>query len=211
MNSTNTLKTTFGLLRHAQTEWNVQKRIQGHKDSPLTAEGAAAAREWGKSLREQGWSQILASDLGRVRETVENLQAFLDIPVQFDPLLREQDWGVWTGYTIVELENEHGKALAEQVHKGWNFCPPSGESRQSVYERANQALCEAAKHWPGKKILVVCHEGVLKALIYKLSNRHFLPGEPKLIKKNHLHLLQFSHGSVELEGVNFQAVASETK
>lgn len=196
-------KTIFGLLRHAQTEWNVQKLIQGRQDSPLTEDGAEQAKAWGRFFRKQGWTQILASDLGRVRETVGHIQTFLDIPSHFNPLLREQDWGLWTGHTIAELENDHSKEVAEQIQKGWDFCPPGGESRNAVYYRTNQALLEAAKIWPGKKILVVCHEGVLKSLIYKLSGRFFLPQEPALLKKPYLHIVSSTHDSLVLEAVNF--------
>ena len=196
-------KTTFGLLRHAQTEWNSQKLIQGHKDSPLSTEGVLQAQAWGKILQNQRWSQILASDLGRVRETVEQIQPFLNLPVQFDPMLREQNWGLWTGKSLHELESKHAKELAEQVQQGWDFCPPGGETRYTVYQRASQALLEAAINWPNENILVVCHEGVLKALIYKLANRNFLPDEPTLLKKPALHLLSSSHGQLDLEKVNF--------
>jgi len=195
--------TTFGLLRHGQTEWNVQKRIQGQQDSSLTEEGVVQARKWGKFLQVQGWTKILASDLGRARETVGHIQTFFDIPSIFNRLLREQDWGIWTGHTIVELENEHGKYLAEQIQKGWDFCPPGGESRNAVYYRTRRALLEAAKYWSGEKVLVVCHEGVLKALVYKLSGRFFLPKEPALLKKAHLHTFSSTHDSLVLEAVNF--------
>ncbi len=200
-------RTTFGLLRHAQTEWNVQKRIQGQQDSSLTEDGVVQAKAWGKFFQKQGWTQILASDLDRVRETVGYIQTYLDIPCRFNPLLREQDWGLWTGHTIDELENGHGKDIAEQIQKGWDFCPPGGESRNAVYDRTRRALLEAAKYWPGKKVLVVCHEGVLKALVYKLFGRFFLPGEPALLKKEHLHIFSSDHDSLVLEAVNFVKLA----
>jgi broad specificity phosphatase PhoE len=203
MNQSVGLPTIFGVMRHAQTEWNVQKRIQGQKDSRLTKKGAVWAREWGEFFQGQKWSQIIASDLGRARETVDHINAFLDLPTRFTRLLREQDWGLWTGHTLLDVKRKYGADLFEQVQKGWEFCPPGGESRTSVYLRASQALLETAKQYSGQRVLVVCHEGVLKALIYHLSGRLFLPHEPTLIKKAYIHTLSSAHGSLALEAVNF--------
>ena len=59
--------TRFGLIRHAQTIWNREKKIQGHSDSPLTADGEKQALSWGQALAQFPWSRILASDAGRAR------------------------------------------------------------------------------------------------------------------------------------------------
>ncbi|MGB3223893.1 MAG: histidine phosphatase family protein, partial [Desulforhopalus sp.] len=65
--------TLFGLLRHGQTEWNTQKRIQGSGDSPLTANGKEKTALWANFLKNDHWDRIIASDLGRVRATVDIL------------------------------------------------------------------------------------------------------------------------------------------
>ena len=185
-----TLPTTrFGLLRHAQTLWNREKRIQGQNDSPLTNEGKRQAAKWRDILNPIFWDRIIASDTGRAFETATRINGLLQIPLTTDKRLREQNWGQWTGKTVREIKRDQPQVLAEQIRAGWKFCPPDGEDRMSVAERSQDALREAAGHWSGETILIVTHEGVIKSLIYHFSGRKFLPEEPPLIKSVHLHWL----------------------
>jgi len=181
--------TIFGLLRHGQTEWNILKKIQGSKDSPLSAQGRADTREWTTTLKKFNWDRIIASDLGRVRATVEILNRELCLPVTFDPRLREQHWGDWEGLTLPFVQENCREDLARRVAMGWEFSAPDGETRQAVKDRVLATLIESAKKWPGKRILVICHQGVVKSVLYALTGRDFLPGEDPLLQHNRLHLL----------------------
>ena len=181
--------TRFGLVRHAETFWNRERRIQGQSDSALTAKGKKDADNWGRQLSRYAWNCILISDTGRAVETASRINNHLQAPVECDPRLREQNWGRWTGCLITEVEKEAFKELPDEQRKGWKFCPPGGEDRLSVWQRSHEALTEAAQRRRGETILIVTHEGVIKSLIYKLSGLHFLPGESNLIKSYHLHWL----------------------
>jgi broad specificity phosphatase PhoE len=195
-------RTHFGLMRHAPTQWNLVKRIQGMGDSDLTPEGEQLAEQWGQCLRSQGWNRILASDLGRAQKTARLVNNALQLPVATTERLREMDWGQWTGLTLQHIKAEHRSKLAEMVQAGWNFKPPGGESRGDVRRRGDLALREAAGAWPGEKILVITHGGVLKALIYDLLQRAYLPAEPLLLRPGHLHRVAVEGGRLILEGVN---------
>lgn len=179
--------TRFGLIRHGRTRWNEKKRIQGHLDSPLTAEGEQNALAWGRILSRFSWNRILASDLGRARQTAHQVNRALNLPVTYDSRLREQDWGAWTGKTLNTLRERFSQAIAEQEARGWDFCPPGGESRRQVRERSLQSLAETGLAHPGERILVVCHRGVIKCLLYGFLNRAFLPHEPRPRLSNYLH------------------------
>jgi len=192
----------FGLIRHAETLWNLEKRIQGHRDSPLTDAGRQAAEIWGKSLLSNRWSRILSSDTGRARQTAGIMNSFLRLPSSSDPRLREQNWGRWTTRTIAQIKADCPDELEAQINAGWNFCPPQGERRFEVWDRSRRALIEAANKWPGSTILVVTHEGVLKALIYRLCGREFLPSEAPLINSAYLHWLVIDNNDLHLEEVN---------
>ena len=194
--------TRFGLIRHAQTDWNREKKIQGHSDSALTANGKKQASSWGRRLFQFPWDRLLASDSGRALTTAERINAFLNIPLETDPRLREQDWGDWVSKTIPQIQTEAYQVLEEQINAGWNFCPPGGESRDSVLERSQEALMEAADRYPGDNLLVVTHEGVVKGLIYHLCGRMFLPSEPPLLKSYRLHWLVFDRQGLQIEKVN---------
>jgi len=192
----------FGLIRHAQTIWNRDKKIQGHSDSPLTADGERQASSWGQLLLRYSWDRILVSDAGRAMTTGERISAFLRIPIEIEPRLREQDWGQWVGKTVLQIKSEAAELLDEQTTASWDFCPPGGEDRKSVLARSHEALEEAFIRWPGENVLVVTHEGVIKSLIYYLSGRKFLPCEPRLLKSYHLHLLAHDSDGLRLEAVN---------
>ena len=194
--------TRFGLIRHAQTDWNREKKIQGHSDSALTANGKKQASSWGQRLLQFPWDRLLASDTGRALTTAERINAFLNIPLETDPRLREQDWGDWVSKTIPQIQTEAYQVLEEQINAGWNFCPPGGESRGSVLKRSQEALMEAADRYPGDNLLVVTHEGVIKCLVYYLCGRKFLPSEPPLLKSYRLHWLVFTRDGLQLEKVN---------
>jgi probable phosphoglycerate mutase len=181
--------TTFGLLRHGQTEWNTLKKIQGSADSPLTARGRQETNRWVQTLQLYHWDRIIASDLGRVRATVDILNRELRLPVSFDARLREQNWGEWEGLTIPFIQENLKDELAGRIAKGWNFAAPGGETRLAVKDRVLATLLECSKTWPGQKILVVCHQGVVKSVLYFLLDREFLPDEDPLLHHNSLHLI----------------------
>lgn len=198
--------TRFGLIRHAQTRWNREKRIQGQSDSPLTSDGNRQAARWGQLLKPSGWDRILASDTGRAQATAEHINTILKITLTTDRRLREQDWGQWAGKTIADLKTDHAAELKAQEDAGWAFCPPGGEDRLQVWQRSHKTLLEASARWPGTNILVVTHEGVIKSLIYRLCERKFMAGEPAIIKKHHLHRLVLGESGLGVEELNVMAM-----
>jgi broad specificity phosphatase PhoE len=197
-----TLVTRFGVIRHAETEWNQEGRIQGHADSALTPKGRQDAARWGGILKSHGWHRILSSDLGRALETASVINTYLQVPVESDSRLREQDWGRWTTKTLAQIKVEERQELDRQIDAGWEFCPPHGETRLKLWRRSCAALRDAALKWPGQTILTVTHEGVIKSLIYKVLKRNYLPSEPPLIKSPGLHWLIAEGSELHIEKVN---------
>ena len=202
--------TRFGLIRHAETLWNQESRIQGHQDSPLTDRGKKDADGWGRQLRRISWDRIVGSDLGRAVETAAIINRHLQIPFETDDRLREQDWGEWTAEPIAKITSEALPKLAEAKRAGWQFCPPAGEDRLCVWARSRSALMDAAKRRPGETILIVTHEGVIKSLIYRLSNRSFSAGEPALLEPRRLHWLTASRSELQIQQLNALELALRT-
>jgi probable phosphoglycerate mutase len=192
----------FGLIRHAQTAWNREKKIQGHSDSLLTADGKKQASSWGRILSRLSWDRMVTSDTGRALATARIVNGYLNIPLSLDSRLREQDWGSWVGKTVAQIKSESPQVLNEQINAGWDFCPPGGESRRSVLKRSQSALHEAAERNPGEILLVVSHEGVIKCLIYHLCGRKFLPGEPAILESYQLHWLSYANRGLQIEEIN---------
>lgn len=194
--------TRFGIMRHGETEWNRDKRIQGQSDSPLTALGRETARRWARWLASGPWDRLLVSDLGRARKTAAIINAQLKLPQTADDRLREQDWGAWTARTIAELRRAEPDRLHRMEAKGWLFQPPDGESREAVWQRSSHALCDAARQWPGQSILVIAHGGVIKSLLYRLMGRRFLPSEPPVLLPRALHRLRHGPQGLAIEERN---------
>jgi broad specificity phosphatase PhoE len=194
--------TLFGLLRHAMTEWNREKRIQGQTDTPLSPLGERQAGQWGHILNKYPWNRVLVSDARRAMETAAMINTVLEAPMDSDSRLREQDWGEWTGKTISQLKQEAPLLLAEQEKAGWNFCPPGGEDRLTVRDRSLKAIVGASEKWGGERILVITHEGVIKCLLYDLCGRRFLPGEPEMIRPRSLHWLIHDQHGLRIENMN---------
>ena len=194
--------TQIGLIRHSMTLWNEEKKIQGQQNSHLSSQGKEMAEAWGKSLHPFQWQRIITSDLGRARETTAIINRQLKIPYSTDPLLREQNWGNWTGLTLAGIKKQDKAHLRAAQRNGWQFQPPGGESRETVLKRGLQALKQANHTWAGQRLLIVCHEGVIKCLLYHLCDRAFLPEEPAILKKYHLHILTMNNSALTLTHLN---------
>ncbi len=199
--------TVFGLLRHAETEWNRDKRIQGVRNAPLTQTGLRAAQSWGAVLQPLNWDLIIASDLDRTFQTAGYINGCLKLPVITEAGLREQDWGEWTGQRLPELEADPACGMTQKTAMGWRFQPPGGENRHTVWKRAHRTLCNIHAAHPGRRILIVTHEGVIKAILYRLLKRNFLPGEPRvLVKKPCLHFISCDGRELRIDKINAVAL-----
>ncbi len=197
MQSSQPAATIFGLLRHGQTVWNKEKRIQGSGDSPLTAEGRVSCRKWGRYLAASSipWQRIIVSPLQRARETAKLVNETLRIPITCDEGIREQDWGIWEGRTLEQIKNDSPGKLEELILLGWNFRPPGGESRKELLQRVLASLKRSGAQWPGEHLLIISHLGVVKSLLYYLEDRDYLPEEHPIIHNNRLHTIGYRDNS----------------
>ncbi len=196
--------TVFGLLRHGQTVWNVEKRIQGSGNSELTPEGISASRMWGRYLLTYGtdWNRIIVSPLQRARETAELVNEALQLPLQVDEGIRELNWGEWEGRTIDEIKRDNPGQLEELLHHGWEFRPPGGESRKELLDRVLASLRENSDRWPKENLLIVSHLGVIKSLLYFMDGRNYLPQEPKIVHKNRFHTIALQQNTFSIISQN---------
>ncbi|MFP5239467.1 MAG: histidine phosphatase family protein, partial [Acidobacteriota bacterium] len=92
--------------------------------------------------------------------------------------------------------------LAPQEAVGWAFTPPGGEARYEVLARAWEALSRLARAHEGQSVLAVTHEGVVRAVLYALLGRDYLPTEPKILAPRALHLLRAEGGCLAVEAMN---------
>jgi probable phosphoglycerate mutase len=187
------------LLRHGETRANLQGRLQGRSDSPLTLKGVAQIRAIGSLLREQvavpSDFALVSSPLGRARRSAAILCQALGLDsraVACDPRLAEIGFGDWEGLTIAEVEAAVPGAWARRQADRWTFAPPGGESYAMVAERVGDWL---SLQPPDAKLIVVCHGAVSRVLrgIYATLP----PAEAVQLTQDQTNLYRLSDGRVE--------------
>jgi probable phosphoglycerate mutase len=148
--------TTLGLVRHGETDWNAEHRIQGGTDIPLNDVGRAQARVTAARLADEAWDGILTSPLVRAAETARIIADVLGLgrPTVL-PALRERAFGEIEGLTLEERMARFGE----------DGPVPGLESRTDVVDRARPALAAVAARHPGRRLLVVTHGGVIGSLM----------------------------------------------
>ncbi|MGR4050363.1 2,3-diphosphoglycerate-dependent phosphoglycerate mutase GpmB [Kosakonia cowanii] len=153
------------LVRHGETLWNAERRIQGQSDSPLTDKGETQARQVAERAKALGITHIITSDLGRTRRTAEIIADICGCDVRLEPRLRELDMGV--------LERRHLDSLTEE-EEGWrrqlvngtaDGRIPEGESMQELSERMHAALATCLDLPQGSRPLLVSHGMALGCLV----------------------------------------------
>jgi glucosyl-3-phosphoglycerate phosphatase len=157
------------LLRHGQTDYNVDGRMQGHIDSCLTDAGHEQAAEAAPALASLAPDRLVSSDLRRAVDTAEVVGAACGLPVKFDPRLRETHLGLWQGHTVAEIERDYPGAIATwRSDPGW--APPEGESRIDVVARSRPVVDEldaefADSDGVSETVLLVAHGGLIAGLV----------------------------------------------
>ncbi|MCC6608589.1 MAG: histidine phosphatase family protein [Burkholderiales bacterium] len=154
-------ETSLLLIRHGETRWNQEGRVQGWCDSPLTAAGIAQAHLLAARLAHERPDRLYASDLGRARATAAPIGARLGLAVEIDARLRERAYGVLEGRTWAEAEQLHPEAYARVAARDPGFVVPGGESAQAFHARVVEALERIAAAHRGRRVAVVVHGGVL--------------------------------------------------
>ena len=163
------------LVRHGETVFNKERRIQGRLDSPLTDLGVRQARAVAGLLHDlirepRGW-RIVSSPLGRASATAAIVGQRLGLPVEHDERLREISWGEYDGRLRSELEAEHPETFGRT---GWAFDAPSGEPYEAVAARVAEWLAELPPE-PERRVIAVSHGvtgRVLRGLYASLDRDH---------------------------------------
>lgn len=162
-------------IRHGETDWNRERRLQGQHDIPLNALGRSQATRCGTILRELLAAtgrpidrfEYLSSPLGRARETMELMRAELALePALYrtDARIMEMSFGRWEGFTFAELQAREAPALAERERDKWGFVLPGGESYAQLQVRVRDWY-ESVE----RDTVVTAHGGVCRALIAHLG------------------------------------------
>lgn len=164
------------LVRHGETDWNAEARLQGQQDVPLNAMGRAQAEEAGRRLKalvpDPASLDALASPLARARETMELMRRAAGLDPQAyrtDDRLKELSFGRWEGLTWKELRRRDPRGAAARSRDKWGTVPPGGESYAMLAERVAPVLSGIAR-----ETVIVSHGGVARVVLGLFG---FLPRE----------------------------------
>ena len=187
------MKTTICFVRHGQTEWNKQTRIQGRIDNPLNDTGRKQALDLGNYLKEHNndWDLIIASPLIRAYETAQIIQKALDsnIPLVVDKELVEREFGDCEGALITK------ELFVDICNDNINNLEKSYDLQNRVYN----ATVRIAKTYLGKKILIVAHSHVIKGLLTKLDKKYTFNDA---MYNSALNFFTYENEEITIDGIN---------
>jgi probable phosphoglycerate mutase len=151
-------------VRHGETVWNAEMRMQGQLDTALSARGRWQAERAARSLAEEGIEAIFASDLARAYDTAQALATRLGLPITTDVGLRERSFGIFQGHLYAEIDARWPEQAARWRHHDPDFGPEEGETLRAFSARAVDACTRIAAANAGRSIAIVTHGGVLDCL-----------------------------------------------
>jgi probable phosphoglycerate mutase len=162
------MATRICIIRHGETDWNVQKRIQGQTDIPLNSTGHAQALAMAFNASHYPFHAIYSSDLSRASATAQAMADRLGLEVTQVPQLRERHYGIFQGITVSEGAVRYPAAHAYYAARDLDYDFETGESMKAFAQRATDAIDWLVRHHQGQTIVAVCHAGLLDVL-YRIA------------------------------------------
>jgi probable phosphoglycerate mutase len=161
-------------IRHGETSWNVDTRIQGQLDIGLNPKGHWQAQQVGKALAHEDIHHVYSSDLIRAHATATAIAQAVKgqgtTPVRLHQGLRERAFGTFEGQTWAEIETHWPDESRRWRQRDPTFAPPGGENPVQVMQRVEKTLTEIASQHLGEQIVLVAHGGIMD-MLYRLATR----------------------------------------
>ena len=158
-------ETEIILIRHGETDWNSQQRMQGHSNSDLSEVGRGQIQALGELMKNVSFDHIYSSDSLRARQTAEAITQYSGHTLQFDQRIREKNLGVFEGLTSTEAKERHPEVYRLFKTAGANYVIDEGESTQQLLERALEFIEEIRLRHPQERVVMVTHGGVVRVLM----------------------------------------------
>ena len=158
-------ETEIILIRHGETEWNSQQRMQGHSNSDLSSVGQAQIQALGQWMKNVPFDLIYSSYSLRAKQTAEAITQFSGHELQFDQRLREKNLGVFEGLTSEEARERHPEVFRLFKTAGSTYVIDEGESTQQLQDRALEIVNEIRIKHPEERVLLVTHGGFIRVVM----------------------------------------------
>ncbi len=166
------------LIRHGETDWNVEGRYQGQADPPLNPKGIEQARRLAQILKDKGIDVIYSSPLKRAWQTAQIIAQVIDAPVYPEPRLMEINQGEWEGLHVTEIQARYPEIFQQWEKDPWHTHIPGGETLTQVQKRVYAAVDEILSKHPGQTIALVTHRTPIALLKVRYQGL-----DPKLVRK----------------------------
>ena len=163
-------KTSFTVIRHGETDWNVSRQLQGWKNSNLTENGIKQAELTAEALKHKNFDFLYTSSLRRALETTEIINKYHQLKIHIDNSLKERNFGVMEGLKQDEMLEKYPEVLTRYMQREEKYQIPEGESLVSFYNRVIDGVNAIAQSHSGKRILIVTHGGVLDCMMRRVFN-----------------------------------------
>jgi probable phosphoglycerate mutase len=163
------MTTRLCIVRHGETAWNAEHRVQGQLDVPLNAIGQAQALAASRVLAREKFDAIYSSDLTRARQTAEPTAGRLSLKVLFEKDLRERHYGIFERLTYAEVKVRFPEDYARFESRDPEYAFRTGEALKDFFARSVAAISRIADENRGKSVLVFTHGGVLDMMYRHIS------------------------------------------
>ena len=185
-------ETSLIVIRHGETEWNRERRMQGTTDTRLSELGRAQAQALGRRLASREFAALYSSNLSRARQTAEAIAVLTGRDVVTDPRLQERRFGIFEGLLSAEIRTRYPEEHARFASRDPDYEVPGGESASAFTARCLGCLSEIAGRHSGEEVVVVTHGLVLDSL-YRAA--HGLGhGEPRPLPLINASVNLFGYG-----------------
>jgi broad specificity phosphatase PhoE len=192
--------TTLYITRHGETEWNIEGRMQGWNDSPLTNLGTNQAYWLYERLKDIDFNAIYSSPLGRAYKTAEILKGDRNIDITEDDSLKEINLSMWEGLNKKNIKEKYENQFYNYCNNPYLYKPLIGEDFWELKERVISGIREIVKKHKDETILIVTHGMALKALVASFENKPIstLWDEP-IIKQTSLTIVEMDSNKINIK------------
>jgi alpha-ribazole phosphatase/probable phosphoglycerate mutase len=195
------------IVRHGETDWNIENRMQGHTDVPLNEKGRKQAEEIARDLKDVHFDIIYTSPLTRAYETATIINKQHKVPIIKDTALQERQFGLLEGKTYEEVNKFHPALIFSETWNYPDYRPPGGESVNDISKRIHNFTKQILKTNSGKSILLVSHGVALRILVGSFLGTPPEQLERLRMKNASLTIIEISGGKPTLHVINYQAMS----
>lgn len=189
-------------VRHGQTEWNKEHRVQGQSDTKLNNEGKKQAKKIAKRLKDEKIDAIYTSTLSRTVDTAKEINKYHNLKIEKLKELDEISFGIFEGMSWDEAEEKYPEIMNEREKNKYEYKLPKGESFEELWQRIHKKILEIEKKHKGQNVLIVGHGGAKIVMLMNFLNKTFDEVRKDDIKNTSITIFNIEKGKVKLHIIN---------